>query len=732
MSFSIFGMTADRDGGDVSALKLSQTASSSSMSEEFVCSSYTSASTLDYPLQKVEFNHIDGITDADTGIINTMLEPRPTFDVGATDNNVLYCIDPYPVEPPCYDLANPSKVIRYPIYEHCRPCPTSVKPPSYTPSVEHYTVVSMKMEKLTPFESANSRLWNNFILQLNSTQINFYAIDDSLTKDIKNYRGGDMSDHHHYFKGTSDRHHATRSLLTAFTGKTTYQFDKYDKDRICRTVAQDKSRFLSNEHLCKSYSLQCAKVGLPIDYSSRDFVLRMRCEGLQFLVQFSYVDELINWAMYLNMGISLSLDLELRELPTYRSVPRRRHARARIPANKDRHQNKTKNKNKNKNKKRSNSHSHAPTLRRFNTSSVLPNAANVNERPKNKSRSRSLSLLSPSSSVSHDTNGPSNADLATRKNSEGEICGLFTSKLRNFFKTNSSSRRNSNKTVEQIRRSSELNSVQEELDDNGSTINTDISLVSPVFSPTAHSVLTSQSSIHENFRSRSGSNSMDPLHCDFSILKISGHDLSQDSIRDPSPSLLNLADRTIREEGFSGDDEDEDEDDGNYNDDDEEEYGEDDGINRLITLDEREFHLGAADFDEYGTVSPVSGGTNHDAPRKRSSKNRHRRHFDNPLKWAPAMEPISRKRYIKDSLRCIKPLTEDHPWTGKVIFKPAPPPAYETNNLPIRIHGHENSKDLRHMKNHYLKPYLVGSCGLLKTGVKVFHSHDKTNEVTIL
>lgn len=723
-------MTADRDGGDAGGgLKLSQTASSSSMSEEFVCSSYTSASILDSPLPKVEYNHIDSITDADTGIIKAMLEPRATFDAGATDNNVLYCIDPYPVEPPCYDLANPSKVIRYPIYEHCRPCPTSVKPPSYTPSVEHYTVVSMKMEKVSPFEGANIRLWNNFILQLNSTQINFYAIDDALTKDIKNYRGG--GDHHHHFKGASDRHHTTRSLLTAFTGKTTYQFDKYDKERICRTVAQDKSRFLSNEYLCKSFSLQCAKVGLPIDYSSRDFVLRMRCEGLQFLLQFSHVDELINWAMYLNMGISLSLDLELRELPTYRSVPRRRHARARIPANKDRHQNK----NKNKNKKRSNSHSHAPTLRRFNTSSVLPNTANVNERPKNKSRSRSLSLLSPSSSVSHDTNGPSNAGLSMRKNSEDEICGLFTSKLRNFFKTNSSSRRNSNKSVEQRRRSTELNSVQEELDDNGRTINTDNSVVSPIFSPTAHSVLTSQSSIHENFRSRSGSNSVDPLHCDFSILKISDHDLSQDSMRDPS--LLNLADRTIREEGFSGDDEDEDEDDGNYIDEDEEEYGEDDGINRLITLDEREFHLEAADFDEHGAVfhtrsTPVSGSTDHDVSRRGSSNNRHRRRFDNTLKWAPAMECISRKRYIKDSLRCIKPLTEDHPWTGKVIFKPAPPPAYETNNLPIRIHGHENSKDLRHMKNHYLKPYLVGSCGLLKTGVKVFHSHDKANEVTIL
>lgn len=722
MSFSIFGMTADRDSG----LKLSQTASSGSMSEEFVCSSNTSTSILDYPLPKVAFNHIDSITDADTGLVNAMLEPRATVDVGATDNNVLYCIDPYPVEPPCYDLANPSKVIRYPIYEHCRPCPTSVKPPSYTPSVEHYTVVSMKMEKLSPFEGANSRLWNNFILQLNSTQINFYSIDDELTKDIKNYRGGDMFGHHH-FKGSSDRHHATRSLLTAFTGKPTYQFDKYDKERICRIVAQDKSRFLSNEYLCSSYSLQCAKVGLPIDYSSRDFVLRMRCEGLQFLLQFSYVDELINWAMYLNMGISLSLDLELRELPTYRSVPRRRHARARIPANKDKHHNK----NKNKNKKRSNSHSHAPPLRKFNTSSVLPVGAVANERPKNKSRSRSLSLLSPCSSLNHGVNGPSNVGLSTRKNSEDEICGLFTSKLRNFFKTNSSSRRNSNKPVEQRRRSSELNSVQEELDDNGSTINTDTSLVSPIFSPTAHSVATSQSSIHENFRSRSGSNSMDPLHCDFSMLRISDHDLSQDSTREPS--LLNLADRTIHEEGFSDD---EDEDDGNYNDDDEE-YGDDDDINRLISLDDREFHLGAADFNEYGTAfhtknPPLFKGINHDASRGGLSKNTHRRCLDNALKWAPATEPISRKRYIKDSLRCIKPLTEDHPWTGKVIFKPAPPPAYETNNLPIKIHGHENSKDLRHMKNHYLKPYLVGSCGLLKTGAKVFHSYDKTDEVTIL
>ncbi|CAI4786648.1 CBM_collapsed_G0048680.mRNA.1.CDS.1 [Saccharomyces cerevisiae] len=431
MSSSIFEMTIDHDGMDSTGLKLSQTASSISMGDEFLCSSTTSNSILDSPLPKVTFNHIDSITDINTNIMNEIVEPQSGVDVDVADKNVLYCIDPYPVEPPCYDFANPSKVIRYPIYEHCRPCLTSVKPPSYTPSVEHYTVVSMKMEKLSPFENASSRLWNNFILQINSTQINFYSIDDSLTRHIKNYRGGDMFDHSHHSKTASDRHHSARSLLNAFTTKSTYQFDKYDKERICGEIARDEHKFLSDERLFKSYSLQCAKVGLPIDYSSRDFVLRMRCEGQQFLVQFSHVDELIYWAMYLNMGISLSLDLELREMPTYRSVPRRRHPRAR----RFKQHNKNKNKNKSRqNSDRNDSRSHSLLLRRSHTSSVVTKVATGNERPTNKSRSRSLSLLPPSvSDASHDSNGPNDSGSLAGESSQTDVCGLFTSKLKKFL-----------------------------------------------------------------------------------------------------------------------------------------------------------------------------------------------------------------------------------------------------------------------------------------------------------
>lgn len=740
MSSSIFEMTIDHDGMDSTGLKLSQTASSISMGDEFLCSSNTSNSILDSPLPKVTFNHIDSITDINTNIMNEIVEPQSGVDVDVADKNVLYCIDPYPVEPPCYDFANPSKVIRYPIYEHCRPCLTSVKPPSYTPSVEHYTVVSMKMEKLSPFENASSRLWNNFILQINSTQINFYSIDDSLTRHIKNYRGGDMFDHSHHSKTASDRHHSARSLLNAFPTKSTYQFDKYDKERICGEIARDEHKFLSDERLFKSYSLQCAKVGLPIDYSSRDFVLRMRCEGQQFLVQFSHVDELIYWAMYLNMGILLSLDLELREMPTYRSVPRRRHPRTR----RFKQHNKNKNKNKSRqNSDRNDSRSHSLLLRRSHTSSVVTKVATGNERPTNKSRSRSLSLLPPSvSDASHDSNGPNDSGSLAGESSQTDLCGLFTSKLRNFFKTDSSSRKNSNMDIGQKMRSKELNSVQEEIDDNGSTTNTNTSVLSSTFSPTAHSVLTAQTSIHENFRSRSNSNPIDPLRCDRSVLKINNFEPVYEGTG--RSTISNSAERTNREEKLNrgnedvnGDeDDDEDEDDANYEEDDEDGYVEDDDINRLVYLDERESRYENADV-EYGTIFStksfsVTGCLNHDFPKKLSLKCGNKNQSSNDSKWAPATQLVSRKRYIKDSLRCIKPLTEDHPWVGKIIFKPALPPAFETNNPPIRVYSGEDSTDLMHVKNHYLKPYIVGSCGFLKTGSKLFHFYDRTNDLTNL
>ncbi|CAI4786556.1 BTE_collapsed_G0046230.mRNA.1.CDS.1 [Saccharomyces cerevisiae] len=219
--------------------------------------------------------------------------------------------------------------------------------------------------------------------------------------------------------------------------------------------------------------------------------------------------------------------------------------------------------------------------------------------------------------------------------------------------------------IGQKMRSKELNSVQEEIDDNGSTTNTNTSVLSSTFSPTAHSVLTAQTSIHENFRSRSNSNPIDPLRCDRSVLKINNFEPVYEG--------------TGSTKSFS-----------------------------------------------------VTGCLNHDFPKKLSLKCGNKNQSSNDSKWAPATQLVSRKRYIKDSLRCIKPLTEDHPWVGKIIFKPALPPAFETNNPPIRVYSGEDSTDLMHVKNHYLKPYIVGSCGFLKTGSKLFHFYDRTNDLTNL
>lgn len=106
------------------------------------------------------------------------------------------------------------------------------------------------------------------------------------------------------------------------------------------------------------------------------------------------------------------------------------------------------------------------------------------------------------------------------------------------------------------------------------------------------------------------------------------------------------------------------------------------------------------------------------------------------VKWHPPRKEMSRRRYIRDSLRCIKPLPDNEEWLGKVLIRPVSAPDYDTNNPPIsgfvggtgksgksKASPNKSSKSdkgviLQKCKNHYAKPYIVGPVGLLKTNAR--------------
>ncbi|KAK5780670.1 hypothetical protein RI543_001792 [Arxiozyma heterogenica] len=259
------------------------------------------------------------------------------------DLDFLQYIDPQPSLPPNYNdiNVNAKGAISFPIWEIHH---TSVHPPEYSPTVYDYTIVSIRTEYDSPNEKLpqfKSKVWQNFVLEINSTQINLYNIHPKLVKLIPNYNQGIIP----------------TSILSSFQRKQAYQLDSRDNEMILDQIKINPKEYLNRKSLYDSFSLQYAKCGVPLDFLYRRFIqelngeresefnlqtipdekvifnlikikdqkyLRVRLEGKQFLIKFKDVETMLLWYKQLNIGINVSLDLDLREFPDYRVVPRRR------------------------------------------------------------------------------------------------------------------------------------------------------------------------------------------------------------------------------------------------------------------------------------------------------------------------------------------------------------------------------------------------------------------------
>ncbi|AET40762.1 uncharacterized protein Ecym_6387 [Eremothecium cymbalariae DBVPG len=250
------------------------------------------------------------------------------------NDDVMMWIDPMPARPPPYRSVNANQRIAYPVFEReedgCLP--------AYRPAVYDVTVVMMKLEWVSPYQPATMRAWKHYIMEINSTQLNFYHIDDSLVRWIKeNHKDSELDSFRPRAAASSaltdsasssSSQHSSRFFSLHFS-KEAYQFTGAEQEWIARKVKGDRKRYLSKDKLYKSYSLQFATFGIPMDYKKKSYVLRMRCQTNQFLLNFAYVDDMIMWNVLLSVGIGVALDLDQREMPSYRTVPRRRRCRRR-------------------------------------------------------------------------------------------------------------------------------------------------------------------------------------------------------------------------------------------------------------------------------------------------------------------------------------------------------------------------------------------------------------------
>lgn len=243
-------------------------------------------------------------------------------------DSFLLFMEPGPVAPPSYDIMPPGGCPRFHVYDKLE---AHERLPSYEPAVYKLGICARKLEWYSPHEASPTRSWKNFLIELNSTQLNFYLIPSqlepillnsryytedsqalrsySIPKDLKSLftTDSDMSFHglceQHGILPTSDCGPSSRSLSTALLSRLNPSVSK---------------------RLVRSYSLQHAKLGLASDYTKRSNVLRLRLENEQLLILFGTPKEMIQWNLGISLGRDLSLDLIDREMPRYRTVPRRR------------------------------------------------------------------------------------------------------------------------------------------------------------------------------------------------------------------------------------------------------------------------------------------------------------------------------------------------------------------------------------------------------------------------
>ena len=84
---------------------------------------------------------------------------------------------------------------------------------------------------------------------------------------------------------------------------------------------------ISLDHPYREYTMQYAEAGIASDYVKRKFVLRVRAEGEQFLMQCPNEEERDAWVETMQAASSIALALEDRNMPKYVTLPRRRRGR---------------------------------------------------------------------------------------------------------------------------------------------------------------------------------------------------------------------------------------------------------------------------------------------------------------------------------------------------------------------------------------------------------------------
>ncbi|KAL3232448.1 hypothetical protein RNJ44_04364 [Nakaseomyces bracarensis] len=576
--------------------------------------------------------------------------------------------------------------------------------PQYKAAVEKYVVVQYKLEYSTPFNTCKDTTWYETVMHINSTQLNFYtkagvrlpessspvALTRSRTAPSTN---GTVDEKPSGRRLSEKLSRFTKTYLPAFdpiefksgpgsnSGQTQVPsntspsvvrkrwqkgcrpegaciddlYDVHSEFEITETKdCMDVSRE-NNYRMDRSYSLQGAHFGLSTsEFKTRFYVdaeekykdgyllnLRVRAENQQFLIRFNRINDMILWCMYLNIGTNIAKDLQEREYPNYRVVPRRSR-RSHTQNSNNRRRRRTSNRggrmrsstritleNSDQQiteRKRSNSlFSHLlgskgvqePAEIDFKNPFKADCASHTNEKTIDKSneilvKERSMDNLTPPASLQLSvtrTASPSASSFSSRALSESPDLSRSPSTCFSLFQ------------------SLTTNSSFCEYDTTGGKGN--------------------PFSLEYNFDIWSPANFSTTFEIKSSIPKI---DRSFSSVDSNFPVIGEVSDE-----------------------------------NEVVDLDEdQETDI---DMDDYGLEEVETNDENNDEEVDDDEDN----DFDENNKWDPFKKGQSRRRYIKHALRCVKPLLKDDNWVGeKVYLKLCPEDAkrlYPKVDEKLRIHA---------------------------------------------
>lgn len=239
--------------------------------------------------------------------------------------------------------------------------------PSYSATLPYNGVCLMKTEFISPYHSNPSRNWQPVYLELNSTQLRIYKINDkSILKIIKllYFENNGLTKlmnqvNSNQVKSDSDENEDVyQESIKSFNFKAKFQFNNDRK--LQKLLSKHYNSFKSNQmlfeptnnlqenfkykgELLHCYTLNNMSIGeapslnhlisaiYKEDHSHYNIVnlvkyknvLRVRIEMNQILLQFWSFNSMIHWYRNLLMGKDLSVPLETRNLSKLKSIPSR-------------------------------------------------------------------------------------------------------------------------------------------------------------------------------------------------------------------------------------------------------------------------------------------------------------------------------------------------------------------------------------------------------------------------